>query len=170
MKLTQTIIASAVLLATTSAFAITDDQTDITINVSKDEFVAFTGGLSNPLTSTLSLSTADVDGGTHILGDLGVESNTSGDCTVAVTSLNDFKLKHTTAAATTFLHGATAQYTLDWSATTNQIASGAGTNTFNLTGCDHTDSNLVMNPPALPIGTILAGTYSDVVTLIVTTQ
>ncbi len=167
MKFTTKLIASAVLLATTSAFAIETDSTDITINVTKDEFVNFSGSLQG--TQTVSLTTADVDGGTQTLGDLGVESNTSGDCTVAFSSVNDFKLKHTTAAVSTFLHGA-AQYTLDWSASAATIASGAATNTFDITGCVHTDSDLVMNPPSLPAGTVLAGIYSDVVTVTVTTQ
>jgi len=105
MKFTKSIIASAVLLAiTSSSFAIENDSTDITINVTKDEFVNFTGSLAGNV--ALPLTTADVNGGTEILGDLGVTSNTAGDCTVTFSSANDFKLKHTTAAVTTFLHDA----------------------------------------------------------------
>ena len=47
MKLTQTLIASAVLVATSSLAMAASDTTDITINVTKDAYVNLLGSLNS---------------------------------------------------------------------------------------------------------------------------
>jgi hypothetical protein len=162
MKLTQTLIASAVLVATSSIAMAASDTTDITINVTKDAYVNLLGSLNSNITKTLSL--ADVNGATTTLGDLGAESNTVAGCDVTFSSLNDFKLVHG-VDATKFLHDA-AKYTVDWAGTS--IASGA-TNTVALADCNTAASNMTMTTPNLP-AVVQAGTYSDKLTVTIVTQ
>ena len=162
MKLTQTLIASAVLVATSSLAMAASDTTDITINVTKDAYVNLLGSLNSNITKTLSL--ADVNGTTTTLGDLGAESNTVAGCNVTFSSLNDFKLVHGTNA-TKFLHD-TAKYTVDWAGTS--IASGA-TNTISLADCNTAASDMTMTTPNLP-AVVQAGTYSDKLTVTIVTQ
>ncbi len=162
MKLTQTLIASAVLLATSSVAMAATDSTDITINVTKDAYVNLLGSLNSNITKTLTL--AEVNGATTTLGDLGAESNTVAGCNVSFTSLNDFKLVHGADAAV-FLHDA-AKYTVDWAGTS--IASGAA-NTVALADCNTAASNMTMTTPNLP-AVVQAGTYSDKLTVTIVTQ
>jgi len=89
MKFTKTLVASAVLLATSSlAFAATD-STDIQINVTKDAYVNLVG---TAVGSTNSFTTDDIDAATVSLGTLGLESNSAGDCDMTFASANTFKL------------------------------------------------------------------------------
>jgi len=162
MKLTNTLIASAVLLATSSvAFAATD-TTSITINVTKDAYVNFIGTVDTATTKTLTL--AEADNATTTIGDLGLESNTTGTCDVVFTSSNDFKLKHDTNAAL-FLHGA-SQYTVNW----DGDAVSSGSQTVSLPSCNKVVGDFDVIMPSLPVGVVTAGTYSDTLTMVVTTQ
>ena len=162
MKLTNSLIASAVLLATSSLAIAATDTTDIEILVTKDAYVNFIGDLQGNTTKTLS--TLAVDNTTTTIGTLGTESNTTGGCDVAFTSDNDFKLKHN-IDNTLFLHGA-GQYTVGWKGAT--IQSG-GVNTVSLASCDNAATGLDMTFPALP-AVVTAGTYKDILHVIVTTQ
>ena len=162
MKFTKHILASAVLLATSSFAIAAVDTTDIEINVTKDAFVNLIGTLAG--NTSVILTETDVNATTTSLGTLGTESNTVGGCDLDVSSLNDFKLQHDVDAAL-FLHGA-AQYTVDYSGT--NFASGAA-NTVALASCNNVASNVAMNSPAI-VGVVQAGTYSDTLTVTVTTQ
>ncbi|KAG1657075.1 hypothetical protein GQR58_023570 [Nymphon striatum] len=162
MKFTKSILASAVLLASSSIAIAATDSTDIEINVTKDAYVNLIGSLSG--NTSVDLAEADVDGATTTLGTLGTESNTTGGCDVAVTSVNDFRLQHDTDASL-YLHG-TGNYTVNWAGTS--YTSGAA-NTATLTTCNNAASAFNMVSPAIS-GVVQAGTYSDIVTLTVTTQ
>lgn len=162
MKLTQTLIAGTVLLATSSIAIAATDSTDITINVTKDAYVNLLGTLAGNATKVLSL--ADVDGATTALGTLGAESNTVAGCNVSFASTNDFKLVHGDDAAV-FLHD-TAKYSVDWAGTS--IASGSA-NTVALTDCNTAASSMTMTTPSLS-GVVRAGTYSDKLTVTIVTQ
>lgn len=162
MKLTQTLIASAVLVATSSLAMAASDSTEITINVTKDAYVNLLGSLNSNITKSLNL--ADVNGATTTLGDLGAESNTVAGCSVTFASSNDFKLVHGTDT-TKFLHD-TAKYTVDWAGAS--IASGAA-NTVALADCNTAASDMTMTTPNLP-AVVQAGTYSDKLTVTIVTQ
>jgi len=162
MNLTNTLIASAVLLATSSLAIAATDTTDIEILVTKDAYVNFIGDLQGNVTKTLSL--ADVNGTTTTLGTLGTESNTTGTCTVDFTSDNDYKMVHDVDAAM-FLHGAN-NYSIDWQNTS--ITSG-NANSVILANCNNAASDFKMITPALP-AVVIAGTYKDTVHVTVTTQ
>jgi len=162
VKLTKTLIASALFLATSSLAIAATDSTNIEINVTKDAYVNLIGDLQGNVVKTLAL--ADLNATTTTLGTLGTESNTTGTCDVAFTSDNDFRLVHGTDAAL-YLHGAN-KYTIDWEGTT--ISSG-GTSTVNLLTCNNVASNFEMTSPALP-AVVIAGTYKDILHVTVTTQ
>ncbi len=161
MKFTKNILASAVLLATSSLAIAATDITTIEINVTKDAYVNFIGNLtSNP---TLSIPVAAIGPGL-VIGTLGVESNTSGTCDVAMSTANNFLLVHTTVPS------------LDLG-TYNIVAFGhnfvAGNttaqNTTTMGNCNVAVGNVVMNGTAVPLDQD-AGTYSDTITMTVTTQ
>jgi len=162
MNHTKKIIASAVLLATSSLAFAASDSTSITINVTKDAYVNFIGTVDTNTTKALTL--AQVDGVSTAIGDLGLESNTTGGCDVAFSSANTFKLLHDTSPGV-YLHGA-AEYSLGWDGAT--INSGALT--VSLGSCDKAVADLDFNAPALPGGVVTAGIYSDTITMTVTTQ
>ena len=67
--------------------------------------------------------------------------------------------------ATLFLHGAN-KYTVSYEGTT--IESGAA-NTVSFADCQNAASNLDMTTPALP-AVVTAGTYTDTLSVTVTTQ
>ena len=165
MKLTQTLIASAVLVATSSLAMAASDTTDITINVTKDAYVNLLGTLNADTTIELnSLAAEGTPTKTTTLGTLGAESNTVAGCNVTFSSLNDFKLVHGVDAEK-FLPGAD-KYTVDWKSTT--IASGAA-NTVALADCNTAASDMTMTTPNLP-DFVQAGTYSDKLTVTIVTQ
>lgn len=162
MKLSTSIIASALFIATTSFASAATDSTEIQIQVTKDAYVNLTGSLQGNVTKALAM--ADVDAATTSLGTLGTESNTTGSCSVAFKSDNDFKLLHETQASL-FLHG-TSNYSLAYAG--SKIGSGA-TNIVELKTCNNAASSFDMTSPALP-AVVQAGTYSDVIHVTVTTQ
>ena len=160
MKFTKNLLASAVLLATSSIAFAASDSTEIEINVTKDAYVNFVGTLAGNVVKPLTL--AEVDNTTTTLGTLGIESNTTGTCTVAFSSLNDYKLIHTTDAALNL-----GDYSISYAGVSNSAASSG--NDYVAANCNEAPSNFDMTSPALP-PVVIAGTYSDTITMTVTTQ
>ena len=163
MTFSKKIISAAVLMASSSIALAATDSTDIEINVTKDAYVNLIGSLAGNVVTPLS--EADVDGATTVLGTLGTESNTVGGCDIDVTSVNDYKLQHDVDAAL-YLHGA-ANYTVNYGGST--FTSGAA-GTLSQASCNNPASNLSISSPAIPAGVVQAGTYSDTLTVTVTTQ
>lgn len=161
MKFTKTILASAVLLATSSFAIAATDTTNIEINVTKDAYVNLTGTLAGG--TAVPLTQAEVNGGQTILGTLGTESNTSGSCSVSITSANAYELLHTATSAP--LHSG-AKYSIDWG--TDNYSTTNSTGSFS--SCTNLASNFTMNSPSITTPVVIAGTYSDTLTVIVTTQ
>jgi hypothetical protein len=153
------LIASAVLLATSSFAIAATDTTEIEINVTKDAYVNFIGTLQG--NTVRGLTTAEVDGVTTTLGTLGFESNTTGGCTVSFSSLNDYKLIHTGNNALDL-----GSYTIGYSGTTNTTGT---TNDYAAASCNEAASNVTIANPNLP-AVVIAGTYSDTITIEVATQ
>ena len=162
MKFSSKVLSAAVLMASSSIALAASDSTEIEINVTKDAYVNLTGSLAGNVVSTLS--EADVDGTTTVLGTLGTESNTVGGCDIDVSSVNDFKLQHD-VDNTLYLHGAN-NFTVNYAS--NTFTSGAAA-TVSLPSCQNAASNLSITSPAL-VGVVQAGTYSDTLTVTVTTQ
>lgn len=157
MKIITPLVSAAVLLASSSLAIAATDTTDIQINVTKDAFVNLIG---SAVGSANSFVTADVDNATVSLGDLGLDSNSAGDCDMAVSSAQGFKLVHTVDGTKDL-----GVYSLSYEGTT--FTSG---NTNTLTqSCNTVASNLDLVHPALP-ASVDAGTYSDTVTVTVVTQ
>ena len=162
MKFSKKIITAAVLVATSSIAIAATDTTEIEINVTKDAYVNFTGSLSG--NTSVALAEADVDGITTVLGNLGTESNTVGGCDIDVASVNDYKLQHDVNAAL-YLHGAN-NYTVNYAG--GSFTSGAAA-TISLASCNNAATDLSIASPAIS-GVVQAGTYSDTLTVTVTTQ
>lgn len=162
MTFSKKILTSAVLLASSSIALAATDSTDIEINVTKDAYVNLIGSLSG--NTSVALADTDVDGNTTVLGTLGTESNTTGSCDITVTSLKDYRLEHTTSAGL-YLHGA-ANYSVNYGG-----ASFVSGPVVPLTqpNCNQVASDLSITSPALP-GVVQAGTYTDTLTVTVTTQ
>ena len=160
MKFTRTLLTSAVLLASSSFAFAAVDTTEIEINVTKDAYVNFIGTLAGNTTEALTL--AEVDNTTTTLGTLGFESNTTGSCTVSFASLNDYKLVHDTNAALNL-----GDYSITYAGVSNSSASSG--NDYVATTCNEAASSMTITSPALP-AVVTAGTYSDTVTVTVTTQ
>lgn len=170
MTFSKKIITAAVLMATSSmAFAISS-ETDITINVTKNPYVSFTGSLVTAPTQALPSGTPGQPGITAAatnIGTLGTESNVPGSCDIEITSVtNDFRLRHSTDP-TLFLYGAN-YYDIDYAG--HNFTSGA-VNTVNIPSCNNAFAGMpmIINTPAVG-GIITAGTYSDTFTVIATTQ
>jgi len=160
MKFTQKLIASAVLLATSAAAVAVTDQTAVTINVTKDAYVNFLGNLNaNP---TLTIPVANIGPGL-VLGTLGLESNTAGTCDVKITSTNSFKLVHTTNNTLDLGTYSIAAFNHNFLAA-NTVAQNTKTGS-----CNQAPANVVMNGTVVPSDQA-AGTYSDTLTMTVTTQ
>ena len=160
MKFTKHLIASAVLLATSSLAIAATDSTTIEINVTKDAYVNLIGNLSGNAVTPLTL--AEVDNTTTTLGTLGFESNTTGTCTVTFASAEGYKLVHTTDASLDL-----GDYSIEYAGVTNSAASSG--NDYVATTCNEVASDLTITSPALP-AVVTAGTYSDTITVEVTTQ
>ena len=160
MKLTTNLIASAVLLATSSFALAATDTTTIEINVTKDAYVNFIGSLST--SPSLSLDVNTIGGNTTTLGTLGFESNTTGTCTVTFASANTYKLVHTVDNSLNL-----GDYTLSYESVSNSAASNG--NDFVAPNCNVAASDVTIAHPALP-AVVTAGTYNDTVTMVVTTQ
>jgi len=162
MKFSNKLITSAVLFASSSIALAATDSTEIEINVTKDAFVNFTGDLAGNVSRDLSV--AEVNGTLTSLGNLGTESNTVGSCDLNITSLNDFKLQHDVNASL-YLHG-TNQYSINYAG--NSFASGSPALT--LASCNNAASSMQIATPGFDSSNVQAGTYSDTLTVTVTTQ
>jgi len=162
MTFSKKIITAAVLAATSSLAVAATDTTEIEINVTKDAFVNFTGTLAGNVTS--ALSEGDVNGATTVLGTLGTESNTVGGCDIDVSSLNGYRLQHDVDAAL-YLHG-TNTFTVNYAGGAfNDVAAP----TLSFASCNNAATDLSITSPAIA-GVVQAGTYSDTITVTVTTQ
>lgn len=162
MTFSKKIISAAVLMASSSIALAATDSTQIEINVTKDAYVNIIGNLAGNVTK--ALTEAEVNGTTTTVGTLGTESNTVGGCDIDVASTNDFKLQHD-VDATLYLHGA-SNYTVAYGGST--FTSGANS-TLSLASCNNAASDLQITSPAIS-GVVRAGTYSDTITVTVTTQ
>ena len=164
MKFSSKVLSAAVLMASSSIALAASDSTEIEINVTKDAYVNLTGSLAGNVVSTLS--EADVDGTTTVLGTLGTESNTVGGCEIEIGSQNDFKLKHNESQTALYLHGAN-NFTINY---LDVDFTSGGTSTVEKP-CNNAfaDSPLSITSPAI-VGVVQAGTYSDTLTVTVTTQ
>jgi len=164
MKFTKSILASAVLLTTSSIAFAAVDSTDITINVTKDAYVNLIGSLNSSL--TVPLTEAAVNGGSTTLGTLGFESNTTGTCNVTFASLNNYKLVHDTNTALDL-----GDYTLTYVGLSGNVSNSAASNgnDYAAASCNESAANLNIANPVLP-AVVTAGTYSDTITVTVTTQ
>ena len=159
MKFTKHLIASAVLFATASTAMAATDSTTIEINVTKDAYVNLVGNLSGNVITPLTL--AEVNNTTTTLGTLGFESNTTGSCTVTFASAQGYKLVHATDASLDL-----GAYSIEYAGVTN---SAAASNDYVATTCNEVATDMTITNPALP-AVVIAGTYSDTITVEVTTQ
>ena len=162
MKFSTSLIASAVLLATSSvALAAQDYATTVQINVTQGEVFNLTGDAVNSTNGGLAdftiaqMNTADVNVGT-----LGFAGNVVGTCSIVFASANNYALTHTGAGTQTI------PYQVGWNGLT---ISDNATNT-NGVNCVTADTMLTMaSITDVSAGTFDAGTYSDVITVTVTT-
>jgi len=161
MTFTKNILASAVLLATSSLAIAATDTTTVQINVTKNAYVNFIGTLSTSPTVALDVNTL---AGTNTLGTLGLESNTTGTCTVSFASANDYKLVHTVDNTLNL-----GVYSISYAGVTNTSGNSGNDFVSAAGGCNATASNFDITHPALP-AVVTAGTYNDTVTMVVTTQ
>ena len=153
MKFSKSLIASAVLLATSSvAFAATDTKS-VQINVTQSEFVNIIG---TALTNVNTFTSDQMDGSAIALGDLGLDSNLAGNCDVAFSSANGYKLNNAGGATL-------VDYALTFDGAV--VTAAAVTKTCQFTPAALTFASTTALPAA---NTIAAGTYSDVVSIVVT--
>ncbi len=162
MRLSQTLIASAVLLATSSiALAAPGDVLDtrsIQINVEQGAYATLTG---TALTNAQTFQSTDMNGSDQALGLLGIDSNITGagTCNLQFSSANSYNLN---------LGGTTTGTTLVSYAL--KLDGTAVPATPILTACQLPEAALTFNSTSvLPAAaSIVAGTYSDVVSIVVT--
>ena len=154
MKFSKSLIASAVLLATSSVALAATDTKSIQINVTQSEFVNIIG---TALTNVNTFTSDQMDGNPISLGDLGLDSNLAAtNCSIQFTSLNGYTLQNASAATL-------VSYALTFDGAVVAAAPVAKT-------CQFTPAALTFaSTSALPAAnTIAAGTYSDVVSIVVT--
>lgn len=169
MTFTKKIISAAVLMAFSSvSFAATTADSNIDINVTKDEYINITGTYaSDNLTATTTAVTITddslVNGVDYPLGDLGINSNAPGDCTIDINSQHGFTLRLGDLIGGTPLHGANP-YSVTWNGGTGTTFTAA-TTPVTVTGCDQLSETLTMNNPL--IFSDEPGTYSDTLTIVV---
>lgn len=163
MNFSKKLITTAVLLASSSIALAVTESTDIEINVEQEAVVAFTGDLAGNVSRDLSV--AEANGTVTLLGNLGTESNTVGSCDLDISSLNNFRLQHN-VDATLFLH-ATNSYTINY---VNTAFTAGAANTVNLASCNNVASAMQIATPGFDASRVQSGTYSDILTVTVTTQ
>jgi len=157
MKFSKPLIASAILLASsTIAFAATNSKT-VQINVTEGPYVTLTGTAITAPTSdflTTNLGTAQT------IGTLGFDSNVTGNCVVEFVSANAYDL----------LHAGTSAKLVDYKITYDTTDIIDNTNNTVTKDClTATPSALSWISTTPPPATIAAGTYTDTVTITVTT-
>ena len=157
MKFSQALIASAVLLATSSVALAATSTSSVEIQVTQSEFANLIGtAIAAPHTFT---SADMVVGTSHSLGSLGIDSNLAGSCNMVFSSANGYKLNlgGTLAGATL------VDYALSFDGT--PIVA----NTVNsLCALPEAPLSFAATTALPAANTIAAGTYSDVVTIVVT--
>ena len=163
MNLSKKLISTAVLMASSTIALAAVDTTEIEINVTKDAYVNFIGDLAGNVSKDLSV--AEVNGTVTTLGSLGTQSNTVGGCDLDISSLNNFKMMHTVDNSI-FLH-ATNSYTINYAG--SSFTSGS-TPTLKLASCNNAASAMQIASPGFDTNQVQAGTYSDTLTVTVTTQ
>ncbi len=162
MKLSKKLITSAVLFASSSIALAATDSTEIEINVTKDAYVNFTGDLAGNVSKDLTV--AEVNGTVTNLGNLGTESNTVGSCDLGISSLNDFRLQHN-VNSNLYLH-ATNKYSINYAGSSFT----SGSPSITLASCNNAASLMQIATPGFDSSLVQAGTYSDILTVTVTTQ
>lgn len=169
MKLTPTLIVLtfvSTLSAASSAFGATE-STHISVQVTHDEYVRIIGSAAG---SSRTYSNNDIANWIFPnivdLGTLGLESNMPGNCDVSMTTLNDFDLLHTVSTQSLTKYKVIYE-SQEFSETNNPTLS---------LPCNLTPSIIQFSPTQIvwgnlaPSALIQTGTYSDTVTITVTTQ
>lgn len=164
MNLSKKIIPATILMISSSAAIAAVNTTDIEINVTKEAFVQFTGDLAGDVSKELTV--AQMNGTVTNLGNLGTASNTVGSCKLGISSLNDFKLKHT-VNNNLFLHGAYNNYSINYEG--SSFTSGSN-QAIVLASCNNAPSLMQIASPGFDSNQVQAGTYSDVLTVTVETE
>jgi len=162
MKFSKKLIAASALLASSSIALAATDSTEIEINVTKDAFVQFTGELAGNVSRDLTV--AQVNGTVTNLGTLGTSSNTVGSCDLGISSLNDFRLQHDVDSSL-YLHQ-TNKYSINYAGTSFT----SGSPSISLASCNNAASLMQIATPGFAANQVQAGTYSDILTVTVTTQ
>lgn len=162
-----TLFLLGVLLTPISYTYAATEHTDININVIHDEYVRIIGSAAGSSRFYSNEQIANwIFPNTVDIGTIGLESNIAGDCDLNVSTLNNFQLLHTVNSEklTKFkvIYG-----TQEFSETSNS--------TLTLP-CNSTPSQIQFAPTELVFGNlfpsllIATGTYSDTITLVITTQ
>jgi len=154
MKFSKSLIASAVLLATSSVALAATDTKSVQINVTQSEFVNIIG---TALTNVNTFDSSQMNGSPISLGDLGLDSNLAGGCDISFASTNGYLLNNGSGATLVSYELTFAGLPIPPVPVPLAIP------------CQFTPDALTFaSTSALPAAnTIAAGTYSDVVTITV---
>ncbi|GAA0412545.1 hypothetical protein GCM10009133_21130 [Cocleimonas flava] len=163
MIFSKKLMTVAVLMAASSIATAATDTAEIEINVTKDAYVNFIGDLAGNASKDLSVT--EVNGTVTTLGNLGTESNTTGGCAINISSKNDFRLQHNVDSSL-YLHQ-TNHYSINYSG--ESFTSGSAP-TLNLASCNNAASPMQIATPGFASSQVQAGTYSDILTVTVTTE
>ncbi len=169
MKLSTKLLSAAVLIASSSIAIAATDTTNIDINVTKDAYVKLLGDFAgnNTIVNAEITEAQMLTNTTFSLGDLGFESNTTGECTISFASTNNWSLVHETNGALNL-----GNYELTYvgaSATVSNTDTNDGNIYTTTGGCNEAPAPLNFLNDALP-AVVIAGKYSDTVQVVVTTQ
>ena len=155
---------SLVLLSSVFSLKAAQETTEIDINVNFPEFLNFTGSAAGASKYYTVEEIEPVSGSAPIvtLGDLGLESNISGDCDIEFSAKNNFRLRHTVSDERL------THYRLRWK---GEVMSGnsARTNKFTM-ACNSEATAISFQSVAYFNPNPQAGLYQDIVTVTVTTQ
>jgi len=165
-KLSVILSVSFLLLSSASSLNAAQDSTDINISTSVDEYVNFIGtaaGASKYYTVDEIQPIGGSSAGPKIsLGTLGLESNHPGDCDIAFSAKNNFRLRHI------LTNQRLAHFRLLWK---GEGISGNPVRTNKLTlPCNSSLSTINFQTVAYFNPSPQAGVYQDIVTVTVTTQ
>lgn len=138
------------------------ESTNVKIEVIHDEYVKLVGSAVG-VSRTFSVEDVKPPSGSRpkiALGVLGLESNLAGNCTLNISTLNTFKLKHTVS------NKRLTRYKLFYKGKTIR----KNKNTTMTLPCSSSQSNLEFKSVGAFLNNIKSGIYSDTITLTVTTQ
>lgn len=143
------------------------EHTDIDISVIHDEYVRIIGSAAGSSRFYSNEQIANwIFPNVVDLGTLGLESNLAGDCDFSISTLNNFQLLHTVNSEKL------TKYKVIYA---SQEFSETSNPTFSLP-CDSIPTPIEFSPTELVFGNLFpsllisAGTYSDTITVVVTTQ